>query len=109
MSSAFTESIVEDAALGWLESLGYATVDAPISASFMKRKRKISIRMINLKPEWRGIHVDLVALVAQFWRRNRRQPSSDPGLPTEARRDPASDGWLAALDDFRNWLIREAA
>jgi hypothetical protein len=20
-----------------------------------------------------------------------------------------SEGWLAALDDFRNWLIREAA
>jgi hypothetical protein len=26
----------------------------------------------------------------------------------EARRS-ASEGWLAALDDFRNWLIREAA
>jgi hypothetical protein len=26
----------------------------------------------------------------------------------EARRK-ASEGWLAALDDFRNWLIREAA
>ena len=27
--SAFTESVVEDAALGWLESLGYAVLHGP--------------------------------------------------------------------------------
>ena len=29
MSSSFAESVVEDAALGWLESLGYAVLHGP--------------------------------------------------------------------------------
>jgi hypothetical protein len=32
---------------------------------------------------------------------------TQPAWPKLAR--SASEGWLAALDDFRNWLIREAA
>jgi hypothetical protein len=32
---------------------------------------------------------------------------SEPTWPKLARR--ASEGWLAALDDFRNWLVRDAA
>jgi 5-methylcytosine-specific restriction enzyme subunit McrC len=42
----------------------YPTVDTPITASFMKKQRKISIRMINLNQQWQGIHKDLLALVA---------------------------------------------
>jgi hypothetical protein len=31
-------------------------------------------------------------------------------LPSRSSRAfPPSEGWLAALDDFRNWLIGEAA
>jgi type I restriction enzyme R subunit len=29
MTGAFTESVVEDAALGWLEPLGYAVLHGP--------------------------------------------------------------------------------
>jgi len=42
----------------------YPTVDEPISASYTKDQRKISIRMINLNQSWQGIHADLLALVA---------------------------------------------
>jgi len=31
----------------------------------------------------------------------------EPAEPKLVR--SASEGWFAALDDFRNWLIREAA
>jgi 5-methylcytosine-specific restriction enzyme subunit McrC len=42
----------------------YPTVDTPISASFTDRGHRISIRTINLNQAWRGIHEDLLALVA---------------------------------------------
>lgn len=32
-SSSFTESVVEDAALGWLESPGYAVLHSPVVAA----------------------------------------------------------------------------
>ncbi len=41
-----------------------------------------------------------VGMVALAGRRSR---------PSRSSPERASEGWLAALDDFRNWLIREAA
>jgi hypothetical protein len=39
-----------------------------------------------------------------------RQTASALACPAEARvACQASEGWLAALDDVRNWLVREAA
>lgn len=43
--------------------------------------------------------------VCSLKRRSARE--ARPTQPKLAR--SASEGWLAALDDFRNWLIREAA
>lgn len=44
--------------------VGYPTVDIPLSATYMDRGHKISIRTINLNQPWQGIHQDLLALVA---------------------------------------------
>ena len=38
----------------------------------------------------------------------RRAGLTASGLPRRSSAKP-SEVWLAALDDFRNWLIREAA
>lgn len=43
----------------------YPTVDTPLSASFLDdKRRRISIRTINLNQDWQLIHADLLALVA---------------------------------------------
>jgi len=42
----------------------YPTVDSPLSASYMDKGRKISIRTINLNQPWEGIHQDLLGLLA---------------------------------------------
>lgn len=42
----------------------YPAVDLPLSASYMQRKHKISIKTINLNQPWPAIHRDLLALVA---------------------------------------------
>ncbi len=42
----------------------YPTVDSPLFASYADNGRKISIRTIDLNQPWRGIHKDLLALIA---------------------------------------------
>lgn len=42
----------------------YPTVDEPLAASYTRKQRRVSIRMINLNQPWLGIHRDLLALVA---------------------------------------------
>ena len=42
----------------------YPTVDLPLSASYMDKRHRISIRTINLNQPWPDIHRDLLALVA---------------------------------------------
>jgi 5-methylcytosine-specific restriction enzyme subunit McrC len=42
----------------------YPTVDMPMNASYVYEGHKISIRTVDLNQPWRGIHQDLVAMVA---------------------------------------------
>lgn len=62
---AYLDNLPEGALSDTAEAiLLYPTVDKPIAASFMKKQRKISVRMINLNQDWQAIHRDLLALVA---------------------------------------------
>jgi len=42
----------------------YPTMASPLSATYMDKQHKISIRTINLDQTWQGIHQDLLELVA---------------------------------------------
>jgi 5-methylcytosine-specific restriction enzyme subunit McrC len=41
----------------------YPTIESPLSATYMDKLHKISIRMINLDQSWHKIHKDLLTLV----------------------------------------------
>jgi 5-methylcytosine-specific restriction enzyme subunit McrC len=42
----------------------YPTVDSPLSAEYIHKGHKISVRTINLNQSWQSIHEDLLALIA---------------------------------------------
>jgi len=42
----------------------YPTVEHPVSASYMMKGHKVSIKTINLNQDWKQIHRNLLSLVA---------------------------------------------
>src|SRR5437660_282535 len=72
MSQAFTESVVEDAALAWLEALGYAVLDGPdIAAGEPGAERS--------DPNYRDVLLE--------WRLRQALVRLNPDLPPEALDD----------------------
>jgi GH15 family glucan-1,4-alpha-glucosidase len=57
-----------------------------------------------------GPAASMVSLDALAFVRLGLRAPDDPRIVTTVKVvDATSENWLAALDDFRNWLIREAA
>ena len=50
----FTESLVEDAALAWLEALGYAVLHGPEIAAGQPDAERSDEQTCSSRPEWHG-------------------------------------------------------